>query len=297
MTKITFRVITDIIEAQKIWELLSPKKSLYDDWNFRYTFYKYYKPEILFQVGYVDEKPIGLLPLQHEAGITTLDFFGGDYMEDNRVFILPGYEEYLPEFYHSLTEKVRLDFITGEDEFTKQLPFSDYKYILPLHDFTSSDEYIQKYFQGETKKKLIKRLKKVAEHQIEILSNQWDDIELLFEFNIQKFQDHSMFLRPFRKEIFRDFISATSFQTRLITFVVDGVKQAVSMSIMYNGIYASMNTGVHPEAVKDLSSYIHVKKIDDALQLNMKVFDAFVRNYGWKENWKFVKIPQYKFEN
>jgi hypothetical protein len=217
-------------------------------------------------------------------------------MEDNRVCIKPGFENYIPEFYHSLSGKMHLDFITGEDEFTKSLPFSDFKYVLPLNGFTTSDEYIQNYFHGETKKKLVKRLRKVEEsNKIEMLINQWEDIELLFDFNIQKFQDHSMFMRPFRKEIFRDFISATSFQTRLLTFVVNGVKQAVSMSIIYKDIYASMNTGIHPEAVKDLASHIHVKKIDDALSLKTKIFDAFVRNYGWKENWHFEKIPQYKF--
>jgi hypothetical protein len=67
-----FECVQDIDKAKELWELFSPKQTIYDDWDFRFTFYKYYQPKIFFYVGYLNDDPIGVFPLQQE---NNHDFF------------------------------------------------------------------------------------------------------------------------------------------------------------------------------------------------------------------------------
>jgi len=300
MQNLTFQLITDFNEAKEWWNKFAYGETIYSNWDFRNCFYTSWdrrKPsaEIRFYVGYFKDEPVGLMPLQYNQEEKYLEFFGGSYMEDNQIYIKPGYEKYLPEFYDQIKEKAKLEYIIGHDEFTKKLKFKDWKYVLPLTGMKSHLDYVEKYFHGETKKKLKKRLKKVPEeNKIEVVFNNFADIELLFQYNIEKFKNDSSFVWPGRKEAFRELLKPP-FHPYLMTFLVNGQKQAVSLGILHNGVYESFNTGVSADAVYNLSSYIHVKKIDHAIELGAKLFDAFTGDYGWKENWNFDKIPQYSF--
>ena len=108
MENITFRIIYDINEAQEYWEKFSFKETLFDLWVFRHSFYKYDNFPIYFIVGEIDGQPIGLLPLQRDTTNNFLQFFGGYWMEDNKVFIRPEYMHLIPQFYDQIKEPAKL---------------------------------------------------------------------------------------------------------------------------------------------------------------------------------------------
>lgn len=99
-----FDIVIDIDKAKNIWDLLSPKQKIDDEWDFRYVFYKDLNIPIHFIVGYVNNTPVGLLPLQQNTlkglmppyypkdGKEFLEFFGGDDTDDNDIFINSTYE-------------------------------------------------------------------------------------------------------------------------------------------------------------------------------------------------------------
>ncbi len=97
MKSLTFKTISNKKDACILWDIFSPKKTLDDEWDFRYTFYKYLKFPLRFIVGFDNGKPIGLLPLQlntnkgvsqkkFEAREPFLEFFGGIDTGDNKIF-------------------------------------------------------------------------------------------------------------------------------------------------------------------------------------------------------------------
>jgi hypothetical protein len=145
----------DPAQAEKLWRLFSPQETIYDDWQFRALFHKYHQHELQFYVGYQNDEPVGFLPLQYNAIEKHLEFWGGSYMEDNRVFIKTGFEQYIPEFYKNIPSKATLGYIRGTDPFTTQLPLEDYKYILPLQGISSIEDFIKKYPGKETGADLI----------------------------------------------------------------------------------------------------------------------------------------------
>lgn len=295
-----FKCVTDIDEAEKIWRRFSPEETLYDAWEFRALFQKYHQKEIRFYCGYLAGELIGCLPLQYNAEKGWLEFFGGDYMEDNRLFLKDGFEEYRPNFYEyvkTLGETIHLECIRGEDAFTSALELQDYKYVLPIEKYQSHEEYVADVFSSETKKTLLKKMRRVERLGVEITKNKFEDIEKLFEFNIAMFGDHSSFSdRPFHKEIFRELLNLSpKFTTHLLSFSVAGVLTAVSISIEYRGIYAYILLGSDPNGVKDMATYINLQNIQNAIPAKAKFVDCFVGAYGWKDRWHFTPIPQYKY--
>jgi len=294
--KIQFKLVKNLDEARYFWEILTPRLTIYDEWEFRYCFYKYFNYELFFYVGYMKDEPIGLLPLQFNTDKGYLEFFGGIAMNNNRVFIKQQYEKYNKNFYKQVNQSAKLEYIDGADKFTKKLSMVDYQYTLSLKDLKNSNDYIEIYYNKESKKKFLKRIQEVERIPHEIIFNQFSDIELLFKWNVEKFKQESSFLKPHRQEIYRDLLQ-TSFKPTLLTYVFDSVKQAVSFALIYKDHFVSFNTGIEFNSVKNIESWTRVQRIDYAIKEGCKFYDALSGNCGWKENWHFTKIPQYKWEH
>lgn len=298
--KLEIQCIDNEEEAKQLWDAFSPHKTIYDAWEFRSLFQKYHQKELRFYVGYLGEELIGFFPLQYNQEKDWIEFFGGDYMEDNRLFLKSEYEGYRQEFYEylkTLGQKIHLECITGDDVFTTSLPLQDNKYILPLDTYQNHEAYVGAVFSSETKKTLLKKKRRLEKLGVNIVKNNFEDIEKLFEFNIAMFGDHSSFSdRLFHKEIFREFFALSEeFIPHLLSFHVAGVLTAVSISLEYNGGYAYILLGADPNGVKDMATYINLHNIETAIQAKTKFVDCFVGAYGWKDRWHFQAIPQYKF--
>lgn len=296
------RLVQDKTEAEKLWKSLTPNETIYDDWDFRNTFHSYQKQELFFVAGYDGSELTNLLALQYNADRKCLEFFGSNYMEDNRVLTKAGFEHAIPAMYDylkTLGKPVILECIRGNDPFTASLPVQDNKFVLPL-TFTSTDEYIAQTFQGETKKKLIKRLRKIEDLGLTVTENNFSDIPQFLSWNVAAYGGEEAFLdRPFRKEIFTDYLikEHANFKPSLLTFSIGEDKQAVTMNLVYkNHTYCYVNSGLKPELSANMREYIHLKKVEKALAHGCKEIDAFTGDYGWKERWGFNTIPQHSYQ-
>jgi hypothetical protein len=293
--KLSFKVIKDIEEAKKWWEYFTPHQVIFDEWEFRYCFYKYFNYDLHFYLGFIKDEPIGLLPLQYDPERKYLEFFGGPPMDDNDVFIKTGYEKYVKNFFEKISSSAYLRYMAGRNQFSQKLPTGDYKYVLDITGFNDAYEYIEKTFNGETKKKLLKRIQKAQEHETDCLENNFQDIELLFELNLKNYKEESAFLKKNRQKIYRDLLH-TSFKPCLLTGILDGQKASVSLGLQYHNQFISFNSGVKEDMEFDVYSYGRFQRINWAIKHRLTSFDALCGNYGWKEKWGFTKIPQYIFE-
>ncbi len=295
---ITIKKIEDITEAQRLWDLLSPKESIFDTWEFRYIFYKYTRQPIAFYTGYDGDTPIGLLPLQINEQTKQLEFFGGNFMDDNTLFLLPGYESSAELFFSSLPVPTTLSYIAGTNAFTSQLPIIDYHFIAPIDTVTTTDEYLHKLVSSDKRREIQRRARKMlSEHSIVVYTNKLDDLELLFSLNKEQFGEKSTFYYPNRETIYKDLTQAEMFHPALLTIELDGQKAAVFLSLTYKETYIAINGGISASAPKDFHTYTKVAKLEEALQYKAKKYDALTNDCGWKENWGFQKIPQRIYTN
>ncbi|HLL61074.1 MAG TPA: hypothetical protein VK338_05125, partial [Candidatus Nitrosocosmicus sp.] len=146
MNNLSFEIIKSLDTAQYYWDLLSPGESIFDEWDFRYCFYKKLNLPLFFYVGFTKNVPIGLLPLQYSTIDDCLEFFGGDYMEDNKIFIKYGYEKNIIDFYKSINQPAALIEISGDDPYTKSLPIDDYTYFYNLTNIAHTNQFIDNNF-------------------------------------------------------------------------------------------------------------------------------------------------------
>ncbi len=291
-----FELIQDIENAKKWWLYFSPNISLYDTWDFCFLFYKHLNHEIYFYVGFENDTPIGLFPLQKNCENNEFYFFGGSYMENNQVYIKPGFEECRKEFYNAIAHTVHLEYIVGEDMATKALPIMDEKYILPLHDMNSLEDYFQKYFLGETRGKMRRKIRHVESEGVTVIKNKWEDIEYLFQFNMENFGERSTFHLDGRKDSFRELLFLAN-DVHLLSFYCGDTIAGVSLGIIgVDSTYEYLNLGVSSSAPKDMRSYIHLKNIETAMHASSRVFNAGCSDCGWKELFHLQKSPQYKFD-
>lgn len=304
MKPISFTIITDIAEAKAMWELFSPNKTIDDEWDFRYTFYKYLDFRLHFIVGYDGDKPIGLLPLQKNTnkGMSNvrfemdkpfLEFFGGIDPDDNKVFILPEYKDYIPAFLEQVTTTAVLAPLA--DQYTiadnQAIHYTD-NFVTDIKGLTSLDMFFEKNFQGKSKRQKKKRLNHFYKsYQIEIKEGTVEDLELMFELNKDRFGERSAFHMEHRRQLFRDL--AKLYTADIFTIVIDGEIKAVSFSLIHKGIFYGLNSG-YDYAIKDLGNFVFSAKIQRAIELGCAVFNAGKNANGWKEHFHLEKIPQYK---
>ena len=292
--KLKIEVISNIEEAKNIWNKFSPNNVICDDWNYRYCFYKYYNYPLYFFIGLDKEEIIGLLPLQFNEDKKCLEFFGGGFMRDNRVFIKAGYEDCISQFYSAINQHTKLKSIVGEDQFTKSFDVYKYKYIAEVIDISSADDYLNKNFKTRSRKKLKNKLKLIEPLKPKIIINNYEDLDLMFELNKKSFGEKSSFNKQCQRESFRDLLKL-NFDIHLLSYIIDDKKEAVSFSIKYNDSYIYVNSGSRKNEVFNLGSYIIYKQIERAIEVKAKFLDAGMGNLGWKEIWHLEKTPQYMF--
>lgn len=307
-SKLTIQCIHDIDEAKKYRELLSPNIHYGDLWEIRYIFFKYFWYQAYFYVWFVDNQPIGLLPLQYNTSQNTiekyiissqdfLEFFGWGWFENNKIFIKPWYESYIPEFIKSLDLPAYLQRITTDHPYIHQLPIGEHQYILDTSSRSSYNDFLDTNFEGKTKATFKKQIKKLHEENvIEIVYNNQADIQTLMDRNIQRFGDESSFTRPHRQAIFHDMVESDALETHIMTFIVNGEKQGVSLGIKHWDTYAYLNAG-STFHTNNLGKYIILANIDMTIKLWCKIFDAMRGDGSWKEKWHLTAIPEYNFKN
>lgn len=301
-SSIHYKVITQLDEAQEIWGNFSPHQVIDDEWNFRFAFYKYLDFQLHFIVGYDGNKPIGLLPLQYntrkgllppqyEPKSNFLEFFGSDDTDDNQIWILPEYLEYETHFLEQIKQSA---FLAPLIKPYANAAFYEEKFYLDLKYLESYDDYIEKRWEGSRKKKLKQQIRKLyRDYKIEILHNNYEDLELLFTLNLQRFGDTSSFQWEYRRNIFKDLIDL--FPVATITIVINGKKEAISYGIKHKNKYIGMNAGANI-AIPDLGKLLALLQIDHAIALKCDTYDAGKGSKGWKQEFKFVSVPQYKLE-
>lgn len=297
MLKIRFELIEQIGKAQEYWQKLSPLQYPYDEWDFRYAFYQPAAYKLAFYAGYLGEELVGLLPLQFNQQKNIWEFFGGNFMEYNHVLAKNGQQNLSSKFYRHvfshLKGKIHLrDFFDGSPDLPNYSAY-DKTYFLSLSDYQGLDDFWQQKFSSKSRSNLRKKIRQVEQHEIKMLKGGPDDLELLFEYNIKRFGIESSFARPEQREAFRNLLKLP-WNWFLRVFIVDGAKEAVSLSLQYKNTYLYIMAGSNIEKVPNIGTYVIVKELEKAWQTNATFFDAGRNNSGWKERWHLNSRAVYR---
>ncbi len=296
---IDIRTITDLKTAETLWREISPRHVIYDDWDFRYGFYKYEPYPLYFraayEVGNGREELVALMPLVDYEDYGH-GFMAEDPCEENRVFVRPGHEAVIRELYEKLEGRIQFYDVSGEDEFTTKLALEDYKYVLPLNGFKSFADFMNSRLSAKRRRSLVKELSAIEALKLEVVINDFKDLDNLFKLNIASFAGESYLGKDKEREPWQELIKAP-FAWRLVSLRREGKTIAASLSVIYNGYYHYLITGVDFVTYPGLGKYLNKVNIELAIKDGAKYFDAGLGDCGWKNIWHFDTIAQYEYIN
>jgi Acetyltransferase (GNAT) domain len=298
MTPIRIAIIEDLIEAEKLWNHFSPHLSLYDEWDFRLCFLKRHTGDRLrFITAFEGDDPVGLLPLQFSLSKQQLEFMGGFFMEDNRVFLKPGHETLAQTLFSHVQGKANLRcFLGDENPFLQSFPPDYPVYSARLEGLATRDQYIDRFFQSKSRANLKKKIRQVLELHPNVVLNRLEDLDLLAHFNIQTFGPESSFVEdPAQKSIFLD-LCHSRHPSFVHSFEVDGQTEAVSFSLLFKDAYYYILSGTNKTKVPNLGNYLVIKNIETALEHHCRTFDAGRHDCNWKERWHLEKVGSHRYD-
>lgn len=293
-TKMQVIVIENQDECETLWKMFSYESTLNENWLFR-SLYAHYtdKHPKFFLVSHKNE-PVGLLPLQYNGEEDILEFYGGNYMKENRFFHKSGYEYTFSIILKSITKPLLLDWMIPE--MCKLLPSArcrEYNYILDIEDISSFEDHLSTNFKLKTKSKILKQFIHIENsYNVSIVYNRYQDVETMFKINMQRFQEKSV-LRHTSRQLFLQHLRDT-FDVQLVSIDLDGVTQAVGYSILYNDTFYGINSGSNRD-IPNLGKYMQKEKITQAINLGAKKIDAGRKSFGWKELFKYNPYALYTY--
>jgi len=295
MSRINFKCISNIKEAEIAWKQLSPSKSIYDDWDFRYCYYKFFQYPLFFYAGFDNNELIGLLPLMWNEEKGYLDFFAGfSYMEDNAIFIKKDYEKYYNNFLECIDRPALLEYLRPDMKLLQNSVIQDFNYSVNLRSLRSYEDFIYLYLGKNTAKKLFSQFKKIQKRGIKIIYDRFDDLDLLVYWNKAKFGANSSFYQRPHWEKFIKTI-AKKYPSKIISVEINKKIEGVGLVIFYNNICYGINSGYNP-TINNLGKYITMLKIDAGIKARATTYDAGSGSFGWKEDFHLIKKPQYQLD-
>mgnify|MGYP001586914852 CR=1 FL=1 len=301
---LTIEVVSDMDRAWQLWDTFSPKKSLFDTWDFRMAFWQGYKYDPYFLVLRTGDKPVAVLPLWYEPDRGGYYWFGSWWQEDNTFFVKDPILTSLllaaaPQPLH--LNAIKLEAVVDTPLLVTECTADDPKYILDLNTHPGTDAFLTSL--THKKRYNFKRDQRIiTEQDPQIFYDRFEDFEHLVTLSKERFSqkgEDTDWNDLRRVEAFREVIARgqkkTSFSVRMISVEIDGYLAAVDLIAIYNGVYYPLKCGYDVHRFPGIGNYMNLLEIDDAVDLDAHTIDFLEIGYGWKDKW-FTALPLLKFE-
>ncbi|MBI2051967.1 hypothetical protein HYT33_04380 [Candidatus Roizmanbacteria bacterium] len=294
--RLTLRVHSDIEECFYLWDKFSPKKSLFDLWDFRYSWYQGHKNKPYFYTLYEGKTPLALLPLCFDArDKKRYEWFGTNWMEDNAFFVKD--DSLIDLLYGVFPTPIHLNAIEAKAEWrdkpiVKRFQKDDPKNLKNISG-TSSIEDLLSAFQKKHRYNLKSDYQEVQSLNPKIVVTEGknlDLIEILIQMNIDQFSDRagdeSDLVVPKRAETYRYMIKNSGiYGVKFIQVFIQNRLAGIDFVIEYKDIYYTIKGGIDVHRFKGVSNFMVYFEFEDAIAGGFSSVDCLQIDYGWKHRY------------
>jgi len=309
LSKIINRLIvkteTDIEKCRQLWEKFSPKKSLFQLWEFRYSWYQGWGFKPFFYTIYLGKEPVAVLPLWFNEIEKKYQWFGGTWPEDNCFFVTNS--DFVLALLKIAPKPIFLNAINEDNDllplkgvyFEQDTP----KYIISVSSYQSLDEFL-----ATLKKKNRHHLRYYENHFSEIVTkvelvegDESRNLPLLKKLSIFDFE---------RKEDgdFSEYRKGQRIKTFEMIYKNQGVYKIISLYIWIGdylaaydilGLYKNnlyLLTGAADlKRFPGLGVYLTALELKKAWEWKVGMIDCMQEDYNWKHKY-FTPKPLLRFE-
>jgi hypothetical protein len=289
---------TEIQECRKLWDMFSPQREAWDDWDLMFAFHDPDKHRLNFLVHLdSDGHPDGLLPLVCDSKQDRYTLMAGSY-PDGRILWLqyrdfPEFFELLPEqtVFFDLKQSWVSELLRLHPQFEPNFSEQDLRYHLVPSEFEYDFDRHLDTFSADKKQKFLYDLRNIRKRGPELHWSDENEADLFIELVNRNFGAASDYVDAENTFELRRVIDELQRSGRLKTLIihVDGVKQAVSMSLLHGNkmiaLYAASNNDYN-----NLGKLLNVETIQEACRLRVDEI-SFMTGMQWKANWKMKGEP------
>ncbi|MFH1820728.1 MAG: GNAT family N-acetyltransferase [Candidatus Nealsonbacteria bacterium] len=298
---IASEIVTDINRCSDLWQELSPQKTLFDTWEFRYAFYLSYNFKPYFLLLKNSTENLALLPLWFDEDEKKYVWFGSPWQEEVRIFAKD--PKCLPQLLSLAPAPLYLNALSQESAELLQnqikIKPDQAKYVLRLDNIKNHEDYLMT-LKKNSRHNLRKDYRRIERQNPKITINNFADLEKLIELAKKRFfqkGEEADWLDQRRVETFKQVmnLAGKSYQIRMITVKINGKTAGVDLICLFNNIYFTVKCGYNVAEFPGIGNFVNLFEIDDALQLGMKKIDFLQNNYQWKSR-LFEAIPLFQFQ-
>lgn len=303
--RLNVKVHSLVDECEELWEKFSPKKSVFDEWDFRYAWYLGFQNKLYFYTIYEGKKAVGLIPLWYDENKKTYEWFGSDWLEDNTFLVKE--HQYIDLLFKILPGPIYLgsfefDSLWKEKNVYQEVKLDDPKNIKKLEGLRNMDELLGSY----TKKRRynfrydVRKIKHRNPTVTIVEGYDEESLITLIAMNRKRFEsvsdNKSIFEQIEMRNTFRNIVkNAKSFKTKFIKVEVEGETAAIDLIFEYKNIYYTPIGANNVEKFDGIGSYIMYLELEDAMKRGYSFVDALQEDYGWKHRY-FDQYALYKWE-
>ncbi len=303
--RLKLKVHSEIEDCFYLWDIFSPKQSLFDLWDFRYSWYEGYKYKPLFYTIYENKKPLAVLPLWFNLTKKRYEWFGSNWMEDNTFFVRD--DHLIDLLYAVMPAPIHINAIISKNYLKNKLIFSQLKQDEPKNVKNISQMHSLADLFATLHKKSRYHLKadyskiKAFNPRVNLVySNDLSYFAKLYKMNTQRFaqnsEDESDLFENKRKNTFINFIRNSGiYKTKFVEVYIQNYLAAIDLIIEYNNFYYAIRGGNDINRFKGIGNFMVYVEFEDAINNNFSILDCLQDDNGWKHRF-FDRQPLYLFE-
>lgn len=290
-SKLTLTVHSKMEDCFLLWDKFSKKQSLFDLWDFRYSWWQGYRYTPFFYTVYEGTRPLAMMPLWFDTKDQRYEWFGSDWMEDNEFFVadrsfIPVLINLIPKSFHLNALEFIDDNLLSKLDF---IPDAD-KFIKDISKFSNIDDYLLS-INKKHRYNLKKDYQAIMDYnpKIEIVSdNLVSEFKNLVDMQLNRFDDdeESDLVVEKRVKTYEAILKNTnSYKAQFIKVSVQSHLAAIDLVVTYKDTYYTMKGANDLRRFPGVGNFMVYLEFKQAIEKGFKLFDCLQIDYGWKHKY------------
>lgn len=293
-------IVRETSRCRELWEEFVMHTRIWDLWQIRSCFGERFEHPLFFVVARRNGEMCGFLPLVWLEREQRFVFYPGEtwkgrtWLEHNQLIVDSPWT--LEAMLEAVPGPLDLRYCLNSIETGGfNTLFDETNYFLRTDDYGYSFENFIGSFSSKSRRRLAAVEEEFAGSGLEWRVNDFSDVKLLLDMNLDAFGTESYFSCDHFRNGFLDMVDfcKTHGLLRVTTALVGGKPAAVDVGVVYNSIYLVMAGGTLQE-FPGIAKVINMRHIMTAFENRFAELDFMCGDFGWKERYHLVKRPMYR---
>jgi len=289
-----FKVFSSIADCKRIWQSFSSNQYLFDNWNYRTSFFDKKESEPHFIVGKENGRLKALVPLLRNKETNDYSYYGGWFPERNSIFMND--KTKIKELLEKCPDQTHIEGISPNEGKYFKFSEDEYTYYIDLDKYSCNFDNYFNSFGKKKKKNFTRELRAIPKHRT--YRNRLTDFKRLVDLSLRQFGIDSIYAKEsIRNGIFKTIkLAQKKGMLEMISVEIRGKTEAIDVGIRHGSCYSVVTGSSNNEKIPNIGKLLTVLSIKNAIAKKARYVDFLASSGYWKNFWGFEKEMLLKFD-